>query len=119
MNGDVMDIRAITASTVVVPRLTETSSAEPVVRPAASAASTTTERGAEADLSGSIKRAQEVAQSAGANLEFSVDRDSGKTVVRVMDGSTQQLIRQIPSEEWLAVSRNLDRMKGMLLGQKA
>ncbi|MEI7970767.1 MAG: flagellar protein FlaG [Betaproteobacteria bacterium] len=118
MNGDVMDIRAITASTVV-PRLTETSSAEPVVRPAPSAAKAESERDTEADLSGSIKRAQEVAQSAGANLEFSVDRDSGKTVVRVMDGSTQQLIRQIPSEEWLVVSRNLDRMKGMLLGQKA
>ena len=41
-------------------------------------------------------------------LEFSVDEDSGKTVIKVMDLETKQVIRQIPNEEALNVARMLD-----------
>ncbi len=53
------------------------------------------------------------------NLHFSVDKESGKTVIRVVDRETQQLIRQIPSEEMMAVSRALGRLAGLLLKEKA
>jgi len=52
-------------------------------------------------------------------LEFSVDEATGSTVVRVVDGETGQTIRQIPSEEVLAISRSLERLQGVLLKQEA
>jgi flagellar protein FlaG len=53
------------------------------------------------------------------DLEFAVDSATGQTVVRVIDASTQQVIRQFPTEEMLAIARALDRFQGMLIRQKA
>jgi len=53
------------------------------------------------------------------NLTFSIDDDSGKVVVKVIDSDTQDVIRQIPSEEALALSRSLDQIKGALFSRKA
>jgi flagellar protein FlaG len=39
------------------------------------------------------------------NLQFSVDEDSGRSVIRVVNAETQELVRQIPSEEALRISR--------------
>jgi flagellar protein FlaG len=39
--------------------------------------------------------------------------------VRVVDTETKQLIRQVPTEEMVAISHALDRMTGLLLAQKA
>jgi len=41
------------------------------------------------------------------NLNFSIDSDSGRTVVKVIDTSSDEVIRQIPSEEMLALARYL------------
>jgi flagellar protein FlaG len=40
-------------------------------------------------------------------LKFSIDEDSGRAVVQVMDSETGEMIRQLPSEEVLAVSRHI------------
>lgn len=53
------------------------------------------------------------------SLAFSIDDDTGKTIVRVSDAQTGEMIRQIPSEELLDIARSLDKMQGMLLRQKA
>ncbi len=53
------------------------------------------------------------------NLSFSIDDTTGKTIVRVTDGETGEMIRQIPSEEILAIAQSLDKMQGLLLRQKA
>ena len=42
------------------------------------------------------------------SVHFSVDEDSGQTVVRVIDRETDELIRQIPSEEILNIARSLE-----------
>jgi flagellar protein FlaG len=54
-----------------------------------------------------------------SDLEFTIDDSTGKTVVRVIDSSTQQVIRQFPSEEMLAIARGVDRLQGVLLKGKA
>jgi flagellar protein FlaG len=51
-------------------------------------------------------------------LAFSIDEATEKTVVRVTDASTGELIRQIPSEEVLAIARSLDKFQGLLLKQE-
>ena len=53
------------------------------------------------------------------SIQFIPDTDSGKTIVKVIDKQTQELIRQIPSEEVLAIAKSLDRLQGMLMRQKA
>lgn len=40
-------------------------------------------------------------------LRFSIDDDSGRAVVQVLDSETGETIRQLPSEEVLAVSRHI------------
>ena len=52
-------------------------------------------------------------------LEFSVDKDSGNTVVKVVDTATKEVIRQFPSEEMLAIAKALDKIQGLLIQQKA
>lgn len=47
------------------------------------------------------------AQQINRELRFTIDKDSGHTVIKVMDTATQELIRQIPSEEALRFARKL------------
>ena len=53
------------------------------------------------------------------NLMFSIDDDNGKVVVKIVDSSTQDVIRQIPSEEAMEISRSLDKLQGLLLKSQA
>jgi flagellar protein FlaG len=52
------------------------------------------------------------------SLAFSIDDSTGKTIVRITDAETGDMIRQIPSEEMLEIARSLDKMQGMLLQEK-
>lgn len=52
-------------------------------------------------------------------LAFSIDDATEKLVVRITDASTGELIRQLPSEEALAIARSLDKLQGLLLKQEA
>lgn len=51
-------------------------------------------------------------------LQFSVDHDSGRTIIKVTDPATNEIIRQIPSEEVLALNKELDRFQSLLLSHK-
>ena len=53
------------------------------------------------------------------NLLFSIDEDTERTVVKVVDAATDEVIRQIPSEEVLAIAKALDKLQGVLIQQKA
>jgi len=41
-----------------------------------------------------------------------------KIVVRIVDSQTNEVIRQMPSEEMIAISKSLDQMSGWLIKQK-
>ena len=45
------------------------------------------------------------------SLSFMVDEASGKSIIKVMDKNTEQLIRQIPSEELLKVAQDIKRLQ--------
>ncbi|MFK5984456.1 MAG: flagellar protein FlaG [Pseudomonadota bacterium] len=49
-------------------------------------------------------------QSVQRNLQFSVDKDLDKIVINVTDKETDEVVRQIPSEEVLDLARNLQDM---------
>jgi len=46
-------------------------------------------------------------QSIQRDLKFSIDESSGQSVVQVIDRSTQEVVRQIPSDVALRLARNL------------
>lgn len=56
-----------------------------------------------------------LAQTAHTALSFEIDDSTGKTVIKVMDTENNELIRQIPSEEALALSHAIDIQQGLML----
>jgi flagellar protein FlaG len=62
---------------------------------------------------------QKFVESSGRTLSFSVDQNSGYQIVRVVDESTGELIRQLPSEELIRLAQNMKELNNMLVDQKA
>lgn len=52
------------------------------------------------------------------DLQFSIDNETGRTVIKIVDPATKEVIRQMPSEELLAITRALDKFTGLLAKQK-
>ena len=48
-------------------------------------------------------------------LNFTIDEDSGRTVIKVIDGETDEVIRQIPSEEVVELAQMIDQHAGLLM----
>ncbi|MFN3984569.1 MAG: flagellar protein FlaG [Rhodocyclaceae bacterium] len=70
-----------------------------------------------------LRRAMDEVQTAiGAftrDLQFSIDEDTGRTIVKIVDRETDEVIKQIPSEEMVRISKALDRLQGLLVRQEA
>lgn len=66
-----------------------------------------------------VDQIQNFTDKAAKNLKFSIDEDTGKTVVKVLDSKTQEVIRQFPSEEAISIARTLDKVQGLLFSDKA
>jgi len=58
-------------------------------------------------------------QAVQRDLSFSVDESTGDIVVRVIDGTSGTLVRQIPSEELLRLAERLEDMRSLLFEAKA
>lgn len=53
------------------------------------------------------------------DYSVSVDKDTGKIIVRITDSATGEVMKQIPPQELLDVSKSVDRLVGMLIDNKA
>ena len=47
-------------------------------------------------------------------IEFSLDGSTGRTLIKVTDRTTNQVIRQIPSEEVLQIDKAIDEFQQRL-----
>jgi flagellar protein FlaG len=72
-----------------------------------------------AKLENVVKQLNDYAQTVQREVQFSIDKDSGLTVVKVIDSKTKDLIRQIPSEEVLSLDRRLAQGDGLVFRAKA
>ena len=70
-------------------------------------------------VSAAVQSANVYAQSVSSTIQFSLDEDTGRTVVKMVDTQTDEVLRQFPSEEMLAISRSIDRMQGLLINREA
>lgn len=61
----------------------------------------------EAELREAVTRLNDYVQSVQRDLQFELDDTSGKTIITVLDRSTQEVVRQIPDEVALKLARNL------------
>lgn len=73
----------------------------------------------EKKLQNAIKQINDALLENSRTLQFSVDKDTGRTIVQIRDNATNEVIRQIPSEETLKLAKNLDKDGARLLNEKA
>ena len=71
------------------------------------------------ELDQALARVREVFQKADSRMEFSVDPDLGRVIVKIMDGESGTVIRQIPQQEVLDLAKSLETPTGLLLHHKA
>jgi len=72
-----------------------------------------------ADLDNAVADLNKVAQAASQGVRFSLDEESGRTVVKVVDTQTDKVLRQIPTVEALKLWRSIEQMQGVMLRDKA
>ncbi|QEL56617.1 flagellar protein FlaG [Chromobacterium paludis] len=70
-------------------------------------------------LQESVSQLNNAASVYNSSLQFSVDKDTDTTVVKVVDKENNKVIRQIPSEEALRIAKAIGDFKGLLLKDKA
>lgn len=71
----------------------------------------TTETMSTDELGKAVEDVNQFVNSQGRTLNFSVDEESGKPVVKVIDFETKEVIRQIPSEEVLTMAKAIKRLQ--------
>ncbi|MBD1390853.1 flagellar protein FlaG [Neiella sp. HB171785] len=62
-----------------------------------------------------VQQLQEFVQTLNRDIAFSVDKESGKDVIKVTNQDTGELVRQIPSEEVLLLAARLSEATGLLV----
>ena len=73
-----------------------------------------------AQLENAVSELNQSMKANSSNLAFSIDPDTEKTVVKLMDSSTGEVIKQFPSKEAIAIAKAIgDIQQGLLLKQKA
>lgn len=71
------------------------------------------------DVQRAIAEVNKYLKESSNGIQFSLDQDSGKTIVKIVDPETQTVIRQIPTEQAVAISKDLAKLQGLLVREKA
>ena len=66
-----------------------------------------------------VSQISEFVQNLQRDLQFSVDEDSGRIVIKVIDSETNEVIRQIPPEDALRLARDLGSAGSLILKERA
>ncbi len=80
-------------------------------------------RASEADKPGagqlqqSLEDINKVLAGFSVSVQFEVDPDYSELIVKVVDQDTGKLIRRIPTEEVVRMSKAMDNLKGLLFAQ--
>ena len=77
------------------------------------------ERASMQQVESAVSKISDFVQNFQRDLQFSVDKDSDRLIVKVVDSETQEVIRQIPSEEMLRIARSLDSSESLIFREQA
>ncbi|WP_348695472.1 flagellar protein FlaG [Duganella fentianensis] len=116
-----------TARTVDRPAASETAASQGAARAPATAVETAAAVTASANVptldqvKNAVSQLNKSSQAKSQGLEFSVDNDTKRTVVKVVDSGTGEVLRQIPSPEALEIAKSLESKSstGLLIQQTA
>ena len=80
-----------------------------------------TQESQQVPLETSVTQLNDYVQTVNRSLEFSIDEDSGQTIVKVFNRDTEELIRQLPAEHTLKLAASLEKHAtlGVLFEAKA
>lgn len=70
-------------------------------------------------LEAAVDRIKEFVQPINKGIQFALDEDTGRSLVKVIDTQTKEVLRQIPTEEALHIAKALDKLQGLLIQNKA
>lgn len=71
------------------------------------------------DVKKAVNEINKALQAISQNLELSVDTDTNKVIIKVIDQQTKQVLRQIPTVEAMEIAKSLDKLQGLLIRQQA
>lgn len=71
------------------------------------------------DLHNALDKLNERVQQVMREIKFSMDEKSDRVVIKVIDQSTKEIIREIPPEAVIDMAQHLDNFKGVLIKEKA
>ncbi|MBI3806641.1 MAG: flagellar protein FlaG [Nitrospirae bacterium] len=64
-------------------------------------------------------RVKDLLRGTTSRLEIEIDPDLHKVVVKILNGESGEIIRQIPAQELLDLAKNLEEPKGLLVRERA
>jgi len=70
------------------------------------------------DVQGAIERVVDAAKFFNRKIHLEVETDLGITVVKVVDSDSGKVVRQIPPEELVELSRRAKDLKGLLVSKE-
>jgi flagellar protein FlaG len=65
------------------------------------------------------KKVQQTVSMFNSALQFQIDQDTEKVVIKIIDTNTKEVIKQIPPQEILEIAKALDKLQGLLVREKA
>lgn len=65
----------------------------------------------QADFEKQVQNLQEFGKLQGWTVNFSMEQESGQVVIKVMDSDTRSVIRQIPTEELIAIHKRIQALQ--------
>jgi flagellar protein FlaG len=71
------------------------------------------------DVEQAAARLKDVLRGTTSHLEIEIDPDLHKAVIKIYNGESGEIIRQIPTQELLDLAKHLDEPKGLLIRERA
>jgi len=70
-------------------------------------------------VSQAVSKLNKAAQEKAQGVEFSIDGDTKLTVIKVVDQSTKEVLRQMPTPEALEIAKSIDSARSLILKETA
>jgi len=71
------------------------------------------------EVKAAVKSLNDKLGNSAQDIEFSVDQDSKETVVKLVDRTTHEVLRQMPTKEALEIAKSIDKAMGKLIDSQA
>lgn len=94
---------------------------EPVVQASRDAVQALDPKAQSEQLEDAVKKINDTIRSMNRNVELNIstDEETKKRLVKVIDTSSKEVLRQYPTEEVLSIAKAIDKFQGLLVKDKA